>query len=1315
MNEPSLIRTQRKLLTDLVELAASRARTEAALERDAAAHRAAADKLLDEATARIETQRKQGIQDIEAEFASAKEDITARFTAEYDAAEKEYAETGQAIRDTYETGREKSKQDYHEACWSINTVFEAARATAENQFKDLERNFEGSLHRISSMQQEAKGLLKEWRQQGAYARVDVVRNPLPPDDQVMEQMEALTAESEELLARLKQLFIPRFFKGFNLIWLFVVLWGLLAVPCWLMVEQKFILAAITCTLATVVLGIGLAFWLFLVARGQVFRNYQLLRQALFDAENSRQRFLDVARADYQKQLFEHKDRRDRELHQVLKKYRALRDDIKQRRERETAQMEGKFPGWLADVKQRREQELAEAEESRQQQTAELLDRYQTDQAVAQDRHDHEVQAAATTWEQGWQDMAARWQRGMSETQAAVDTVQRECGRLFPEWSDPIWDNWTPPKDIASVLRFGSYEVDLARIPHGLVADESLQSSMPQTFGLPALVAFPERSSLLFKATEVGRILAVQAIQALMMRLLTTVPPSKVRFTIIDPVGLGENFATFMHLADYDEQLVTSRIWTEQQHIEQRLADLTGHMENVIQKYLRNQYETIEDYNLSAGEVAEPFRIVVVANFPVNFTVEAARRLVSVASSGARCGVHTLVTVDTRQPLPQGFDLRELEQSSVNLLWTDGRFIWKDADFESFPLQLDTPPDAEFSTRVLRIVGERAKEAKRVEVPFEFIAPPPEKYWTTDSRFGLNVPLGRAGATKRQQLELGRGTAQHVLVAGKTGSGKSTMMHALITNLALNYSPDEVELYLVDFKKGVEFKTYATHELPHARVIAIESEREFGLSVLQRLDFELKRRADRFRELGAQDLAACRQADPSKALPRILLLVDEFQEFFVEDDRIAQDAALLLDRLVRQGRAFGIHVLLGSQTLGGAYTLARSTIDQMAVRIALQCSEVDAHLILSEDNAAARLLSRPGEAIYNDANGLVEGNNPFQVVWLPDERREDYLQQVQELERQRHGGRFRDQIVFEGNAPANVATNPILSKLLSAPAWPKGSRAFQAWLGEAIAIKDPTAAVFRPQSGSNLMVVGQDDEAALGMLVTAMVSLASQHPPTAPATDEGAPRERTMAARFYVLDGSPADAQHAGLLPRLPTMLPHAMQVAAWRELPPLINEVNAEVERRLASHDPEALAIYLIVYGLQRFRDLRREEDDFGFSRGSEERPSPAKQFTNILREGPGVGVHVLVWCDTYNNLTRTLDRSSLREFEMRVLFQMGAGDSSNLIDTPLASKLGMHRALYYSEEQGRAEKLRPYGVPPDAWLHWACGQLNARAAGVLG
>jgi S-DNA-T family DNA segregation ATPase FtsK/SpoIIIE len=639
------------------------------------------------------------------------------------------------------------------------------------------------------------------------------------------------------------------------------------------------------------------------------------------------------------------------------------------------------------------------------------------------------------------------------------------------------------------------------------------------FSAPALFAFPGGKSLILKTSGNGKASGSAGIQSLLLRLLASLPPGKLRFTFIDPVGLGQNAAPFMHLADYDEQLVTGKAWSEPQHIEQRLADLTEHMENVIQQYLRNQYATIEDYNAQAGEIAEPYRVLVVFDFPVNFNETAARRLVSIAQNGPRCGVYAVILMDTdkvrtnnHSSLPYGFNPADLEQHAEVIAWQDGRWVWQDEDFKGCALELDAPPQAELFNRIANAVGEAAKASSKVEVPFERIAPPKEQWWRGDSRSGICVPLGPAGARKVQELALGQGTAQHVLVAGKTGSGKSTLLHTLITNLALAYSPEEVELYLIDFKKGVEFKTYATHQLPHARVVAIESEREFGLSVLQGLDAELKRRGDLFRAAGVDNIADYRRKLPSPdvgrgaggegRMPRILLLVDEFQEFFTEDDPISSQASQILDRLVRQGRAFGLHVLLGSQTLAGAYTLARSTIDQMAVRIALQCSEADSRLILADDNPAARLLSRPGEAIYNDANGLVEGNSRFQVAWLPDDRRDDYLAQVVELARQRNYRPPRPQIVFEGNAPAEVEKNRPLQDLLTAPEWPAPTRRALAWLGDPIAIRDPIAAAFRRQSGSNLLIVGQNDEAALGIMTMALISLAARGarpPPPPPRT------------------------------------------------------------------------------------------------------------------------------------------------------------------------------------------------------------------------
>jgi hypothetical protein len=787
----------------------------------------------------------------------------------------------------------------------------------------------------------------------------------------------------------------------------------------------------------------------------------------------------------------------------------------------------------------------------------------------------------------------------------------------------------------------------------------------------------------------------------MLRLLTSLPAGKVRFTIIDPVGLGENFAGFMHLADFDESLVASRIWTEPDHIEQRLADLSEHLENVIQKYLRNEYQTIEEYNREAGEVAEPFRFLIVANFPANFSEKAVKRLISVAGSGPRCGVYTLITCDTKQKLPPGCRAADLDQHHTVVSWNGESFVWQHELFKDFPLRLDAPPPPEIFTQIVHVVGEHSRDANKVELPFKNIVPAANELWTAECGSELIAPLGQAGATKLQHLRLGKGTSQHVLVAGKTGSGKSTLLHVLITSLALKYSPDEVQLYLVDFKKGVEFKTYATHALPHARVVAVESEREFGLSVLQRLDAELKVRGDAFRNLGVQDLNSYRQA-AKKSLPRILLIIDEFQELFVEDDRVAGEASLLLDRLVRQGRAFGMHVFLGSQTLGGAYSLARSTLGQMAVRIALECSESDANLILSEGNTAARLLSRPGEAIYNDANGRLEGNKPFQIAWLPDAERETQLKRVHEVAAQRGYTPPGPQVVFEGNAPADLTKNELLAAALAEPSWPaEPPQPAVAWLGDPVAITSPTAALFRRQGGSNLLIVGQREAAALGILSSAILSLAAQHSPNA--------ADGSKAAKFYVLDGGRGEGDQAGQFARLAESVPHELQTATGRDTGRLLAELAGELDRRSAENDFDAPAIYLVVYDAGRLRDLRRDDSDFGFGRSAEAAASPSQNLLKIIRDGAGLGVHVLLWCDTATALNRVFDRQTLREFEQRVVFQMSGDDSSNLIDSPAAAKLGPYRGLFHSAETGNLEKFRPYDLPQADWLAQAKRQLFSR------
>jgi hypothetical protein len=910
----------------------------------------------------------------------------------------------------------------------------------------------------------------------------------------------------------------------------------------------------------------------------------------------------------------------------------------------------------------------------------------------------------------WQALETEWNDCLQPIYESIRAANTAAEELFPDWQSPAWKKWTPPQDFKNAAKFGRLEVDVAKFAEAMPKDRRLALPGPSTFSVPLALAYPLAGSILFEAAKTGGDEAIETINNVIFRLLSTTPPGKLSFTIFDPVGLGQNFAALMHLADYEESYINSRIWTQTNQIEEKLAELNEHMEKVIQMYLRNEYETITEYNAQAGSIAEKYHFLVIASFPVNFSDTAARRLRNIAASGARCGVYTLIHWDQRHALPPEFVPDELRKNSIGLVRAEKGFElsgWRKAGTR---LVLDKAPSPEFATQFLNEVGQSSKDSNRVEVPFDQVAPPDAKLWTEDTTEELTVPIGRSGATKLQQLAIGKGTRQHALVAGKTGSGKSTLFHVVITNLALWCSPEQVEFYLVDFKKGVEFKCYGTRRLPHAKVVAIESDREFGLSVLQRVDEELRRRGDLFRKLGVQDVAGYKRAGGTEPMPRSLLIIDEFQEFFTEEDRVSQSAAVLLDRIVRQGRAFGIHVLLGSQTLGGAYTLARATIGQMVIRIALMCNEADAYLIMDQDNPAPRLLTRPGEGIYNDSAGSIEGNSPFQTVWLPEEVRDGYLAKIR-ARADKNQSQYPGPFVFEGNAPADVKENPLLNELLNAPGFgradllvgqdarqrvPTGTKVpatARIWLGAPNSIKGPTEAVFQKQSGSNLLIVGQSEERALTLLSVALVSLAAQYP--------------KKSVRFILLDSSPPGFPQREFLQRVIKAVPHEIIQANNSNLAEIMNGLAGDLKNRTSADPAGAPETFVLIHGLQNYKKLR-QEDEFSFSSSDAgSAVNPAAVLMSLINEGPSQGFHVIATCDTYNNVNRFLGRKTLTEFEMRVLFQMSASDSASLIDAPDASTLGLHRALYYNDREGYIETFRPYALPGNDWIEEVAQHLK--------
>jgi S-DNA-T family DNA segregation ATPase FtsK/SpoIIIE len=917
---------------------------------------------------------------------------------------------------------------------------------------------------------------------------------------------------------------------------------------------------------------------------------------------------------------------------------------------------------------------------------------ETEAKQLSDTHAANIAKIESQQEGLWNALEAEWKQAVQPLCETIEKVKAEASQMFPDWDLSHWKNWIPPERFQNAARFGCLEVDVEKLAESPAKSHRLTLPCSGILSVPLALTFPQEGSILFEAGKTTGEDAISAINNIIYRLLSSIPPGKVSLTIFDPVGLGQNFAGIMHLADYEASHINSRIWTQTQQIEEKLGELNDHMEKVIQMYLRNEYATIAEYNAQAGSIAEKYHFLVIASFPVNFSDTAAQRLRNIAASGARCGVYTLVHWDQRQALPQNFVPDELRKNSIRLVRTERGYEIAGRQFNGAHLLLDSPPSPEFATDFLHRVGEFSKDSNRVEVPFVQIAPPDGEIWKEETTEELRVPIGRSGATKLQYLAIGKGTRQHALIAGKTGSGKSTLFHIIITNLALWCSPDQVEFYLIDFKKGVEFKGYASRRLPHARVVAIESDRQFGLSVLERVDAELRRRGDLFRKLGVQDVPGYKRAGGTEQIPRSLLIIDEFQEFFTEEDRVSQAAAVLLDRIVRQGRAFGIHVILGSQTLGGAYTLARATLGQMVIRIALMCNEADAYLIMDQDNPAPRLLSRPGEGIYNDSAGSIEGNSPFQAVWLSEDVRDNYLTKIRDradqgsAARAANGERYPGPFVFEGNAPADVKENLVLNKLLATPAPPPHANISRVWLGAPNSIKGPTEAVFQRQSASNLMIVGQNDENTLAILGVSLVSLAAQH--------------YNGSARVILLESAPPGSPQAEFLDRVIQSISLPIERPKAGGLPQLMNELSDELKKRNGEEQAfEGPIIYIFIQGLENFKKLRQEEE-FSFSSGGEESgPNPATVLQSLITEGPAHGIHLIITCDTFNNVSRFLGRKALSEFAMRVLFQMSASDSAALIDAPDAGTLGLNRALLYNDREGYMETFRPYARPGNDWL----------------
>jgi DNA segregation ATPase FtsK/SpoIIIE, S-DNA-T family len=857
------------------------------------------------------------------------------------------------------------------------------------------------------------------------------------------------------------------------------------------------------------------------------------------------------------------------------------------------------------------------------------------------------------------------------------------------WDSPAWTDWAAQRPLTELDHV--YAGTLIPLDDN---DLGANASFGSTERIPAFLSLRHNLELVHDAASRDRALSLA--RSLLLRHLAAVDPGSLRFCFFDPVGLGQSVADFLGLAEYDADLIGGKVWSSQADLTARLAELTAHIELVIQKYLRTNYETIDEFNAAAGEIAEPYRYLILCDFPTGFTEEAMQRLRSILQNGPRCGVLTLLLTNTGVIPAYGVDPGRIAGAAYRVV-IGGNFA-REVHGYTLRMRLEEKAPPAAVTSVIDIVGRRAasktEEAVTFEKAFGLFAqaarrgmnsnlPPAaaeivlseeSTWWRADSTRGLSAPIGQKGARDAAVLTFDSGNHAGTLLVGRPGSGKSTLLHALIGGLVTLYSPNELELHLIDFKEGVEFKAYAEEGLPHARMVAVESDREFGLSVLQSLEAEMSRRGELLRGTGGRHvgLQALREAS-GESLPRVLLVFDEFQVLFARNDKLGIAAASLLETIIRQGRGFGVHVLLGSQSLAGLDALGSHVPQLLPTRILLPTTDADARRVLGDGNDAGQYLTNHGEGILNLAGGAVESNERFKGALLTEVDRIGLLRRLRA--KADAAGFVRRPTVFEGNASIPLdATDPAAFRADLARS---GSAPVRLRAGVPMAISASADIDLRREAGANVLAVMREGDTgggpAYGLLLACIVS-AAQSP-----------------AGIDVIDFLPADD---GLDEFCEPLLDRGrITLRRRRAFAPLIEELRKEVRNRVEGDDMRLPARLAFLFGVHRARELDAEIGSLDAD------PELAEALEEVMRDGPEVGVHFWLWSDSVGGAARRLSPRMMRECAWRIAGKMSPDDSLSLLGNERAAEIRDRQLLLSNDDRGVLTRAMSFGCPGSSWL----------------
>lgn len=546
-----------------------------------------------------------------------------------------------------------------------------------------------------------------------------------------------------------------------------------------------------------------------------------------------------------------------------------------------------------------------------------------------------------------------------------------------------------------------------------------------------------------------------------------------------------------------------------------------------------------------------------------------------------------------------------------------------------------------------------------------------------------IPVGSSENGELVDFTIDTVSHIHCFIIGQSGTGKSVFLHDVIIGAMAKYSPDELELYLMDFKiGGVEFNRYRNEK--HVKALLVDnSDIQITLEILRDISNKMRERGKQLRASGVSNIVEYNQVNPTKKMPRIVFIADECHVMFPtmnsKDTKLYREISEILQKIAKEGRSQGVHLVLATQTIAQA-EISSEILNNISDFYLLKCSPSDSErLVRGSVDTTSGL--KTGQVLHHD----IDHDVVFKSTYLPTSQTLEIIKKINDKTK----ASKNEQFYFVGSQIFEI-DDEVKNLLIE-----KGdAMAF----GRSIDTKmEPVVIPLRNEYADNVMLFGINDEEQVSR--TTMASIKSL-------------RISNKNIKIKVINCLSAEQRNTT------KMLNDWENKGEIELLNPqncggeLVNIANSIMERTA-----EPTVLYIL--GQERFRELRMDmeiaftkptvaADDFGFDSsmftagdsGSMNFNSYQKAIEYILKNGAEVGVHVILQIDKPKQLLFS-DYMSAKDFfnmfhhlimlksDENAVNSLGMSDDLKLEN--LSSDIERLRAIYYNETNNSYTLFTPF------------------------